>query len=81
LKSRPLTISSGNWASEPNRLVLRNDESLWYWSWAGDPPKPKSIDQTLSQVHSYGFSFVGFFREVSGRLSMDEFEIRPARTR
>jgi len=27
-------------------------------------------------VESYGFSFTGFAREVSGRLSMDEFEIR-----
>lgn len=78
-KSHPLVISNGQWASEPNRLILRNDESLWYWSWAGLPPKPRPLDYALSQVGSYGFAFVGFSREVSGRLSMDEFEIRPAR--
>ena len=29
----------------------------------------------LADTWSYGFSFVGFAREVQGRLSMDEFEI------
>ena len=79
-KSHPLHISDGDWASEPNRLTLKNDESLWYWSWAGLPPNPQSLDQSLGQVSSYGFSFVGFSREVDGRLSMDEFELRPAKS-
>ena len=79
-KSHPLHISDGDWASEPNRLTLKNDESLWYWSWAGLPPNPQSLDQSLGQVSSYGFSFVGFSREVDGRLSVDEFELRPAKS-
>jgi hypothetical protein len=29
----------------------------------------------LADTVSYGFSFVGFSREVTGRLSMAEFEI------
>ena len=33
----------------------------------------------LGDVQSYGFSFVGFSREVQGRLSMAEFEIVPGR--
>lgn len=75
-KSHPLSISDGCWSPEPNRFILRNDESLWYWSWAGIPPKPRTLDSNLSQVFSYGFAFVGFAMETSGRLSMDEFELR-----
>lgn len=76
--SYPLAISNGQWSSEPCRFVLRNDEALWHRSWSGVPPQPKSLDQTLREASSYGFSFVGFNLEVSGRLSMDEFEIRKA---
>ncbi|MSP14147.1 MAG: hypothetical protein EXR62_14475 [Chloroflexi bacterium] len=75
--SQPLTISDGHWG-EPNRFTLKNDESLWYRSWAGMPPNPKPLDRALGQALSYGFSFVGFAREVSGKLSMAEFEIKPA---
>ena len=77
-KSQPLEIAEGQWADEPNRFTLKNDESLWNMSWAGLPPKPHSLDESLGHVSSYGFSFVGFSMEVDGRLSMDEFEIRPA---
>jgi hypothetical protein len=76
--SQPLTITSGTWASEPNRIVLHNDEALWHRSWSGAPPVPRSLDDTLRQSVSYGFSFVGFSREVSGRLSMAGFEIKTA---
>ncbi|MSP11475.1 MAG: hypothetical protein EXR62_00825 [Chloroflexi bacterium] len=76
----PLTISDGKWAPEPNRITLHNDEKLWHHSWAGRPPKPKSLDECLRQVHSYGFAFVGLSMEVSGRLSMAQFEIKPARS-
>jgi hypothetical protein len=72
----PLAISDGQWAAEPNRFTLHNDEALWHRSWAGDPRNPWPLDRVLAQVESYGFSFVGFAREVSGRLCMDEFEIR-----
>jgi hypothetical protein len=72
----PLAISDGQWAAEPNRFTLHNDEALWHRSWAGDPRNPWPLDRVLGQVESYGFSFVGFAREVSGRLCMDEFEIR-----
>ena len=76
LTSHPLTISEGRWAVEPNRFTLRSDEAAWHRSWAGNPQRPAPFDQVLSHVESYGFSFTGFSREVSGRLSMDEFEIR-----
>ena len=74
--SHPLHIAQGEWADTPNRFVLPNDESKWHLSWPGHPPNPKSLDYTLSQAVSYGISFVGFAREVSGRLSMAQFEIR-----
>ena len=73
--SQPLAIAEGSWAAKPCRFTLRNDEALWHRSWSGDPAHPASLDQVLGQAYSYGFSFVGFSSEVSGRLSMDEFEI------
>ena len=76
--SHPLTLSDGHWASEPLRFTLRSDEALWHRSWSRDPDHPMDLDPLLSQAESYGFSFVGFSREVSGRISMDEFEISPS---
>ena len=73
--SHPLAISDASWSPEPLRFSLRNDEQLWHHSWPRDPDKSRLLDEILAQVHSYGFSFVGFSSEVSGRLSMDEFEI------
>jgi hypothetical protein len=74
LNSRPLTLSSGEWSSQPLRFSLPNEETAWHHSW---PPEPGRLVDTLGAVESYGFSFVGFGPEVSGRLSMDEFEIKP----
>ena len=73
---QPLAISDGSWASEPSRLTLRNDEALWRRSWSRDPRNPAPLSAVLTHALSYGFSFVGFSKEVSGRLCMDEFEIR-----
>lgn len=75
LTSQPLHISDGCWANEPNRLTLVNDESRWHNSWMGIPPRPKSLDSALAAASSYGFSFVGFCSEVTGRLSMAQFSI------
>ena len=74
-KGNPVAIAQGQWGAEPSRFTLNNDESLWHRSWSGDPDNPASLDQTLRNAHSYGFSFVGFSSEVSGRLSMGGFEI------
>ena len=75
LTSRPLNVTEGHWAKEPNRFTLVNDEGQWHNSWAGVPPRIQSLDSMLSHAHSYGFSFVGYSSEVTGRFSMDEFEI------
>lgn len=75
LVSQPLNIGAGCWADEPNRLRLVNDESQWHNSWSGLPPQRKSLDSALAAVGSYGFAFVGFRAEVTGRLSMSQFEI------
>jgi hypothetical protein len=79
LASRPLTISEGAWAAEPNRFSLRNDESLWHRSWSLDPARPPALDSVLGHAVSYGFSLVGFGQEPRGKFSMDEFELRLAR--
>jgi hypothetical protein len=74
--AQPLTITEGTWASEPQRFILHDDESLWHRSWAANPATALSLTDMLGNALSYGFSFVGFTSEVSGRLSMAEFEIR-----
>ena len=76
----PLKISMGGWASEPERLVLRDDETLWNRSWALDPRSALPLTQALRNVLSYGFSFTGFSGEVSGRLALAEFAVFPPRT-
>ena len=75
LTSRPLEVTEGRWAEKPNRFTLVNDESQWHNSWASIPPRFQSLDSMLSHAHSYGFSFVGYVAEVTGKFSMDEFEI------
>ena len=80
LTSQALHISDGCWADQPNRVKLLNDESRWHNSWSGSPPQRKSLDSALGETRSYGFAFVGFSREVTGRLSMAQFTITaPAR--
>lgn len=73
--AQPLTIAEGAWAGEPQRFVLHDDEQLWHRSWAANPATALSLTDMLRSAHSYGFSFVGFTSEVSGRLSMAEFTI------
>ena len=75
LTGQPLTVADGSWSAEPNRVTLPDDESQWHRSWSLDPATPAPLSSLLKQQQSYGFSFVGFSREVSGRLSIDEFEI------
>jgi hypothetical protein len=48
----------------------------WSRSWARDPGQPASLDQVLSDTDGYGFSFVGFDGEVTGKFSMDELDIQ-----
>ena len=74
--SHPLSISDGDWASNPLRFSLRADDKLWHHSWSLDPGNPTPLGVLLGRVESYGFSFVGFSAEVRGRLSIDELEIR-----
>ena len=71
---RPLKIHQGEWGP-PEHFVLVNDESLWHRSWA---PSKTSLNDLLKNSASYGFSFVGFSEEVTGKLSMDQFELHPA---
>lgn len=77
---RPIEIAAGRWPEEPTRFVLDSDEALWYHSWSKDPAHPASLDRILSATASYGFSFVGFGSEVSGRLSLGFFELDLAGT-
>jgi hypothetical protein len=73
--AQPLTIREGAWAGEPQRFILHDDERLWHRSWAANPATTLSLTDMLRNALSYGFSFVGFTSEVSGRLSMAEFTI------
>ena len=76
--SHPLAVTEGEWATEPNVLALRNDESLWHRSWQSDPSQPKPLDDLLANAVSYGISLAGFGQEPRGKFSMAEFEIRLA---
>ena len=73
--STPLQITQGRWG-KPSRFRLKNQESLWHRTWARTPSRPASLDEVLRTCDSYGFSFLKFSGEVTGRLSMDELEIR-----
>ena len=72
---RPVAIADGSWG-EPTSFALESDESLWNKSWVRDPKIEASLETVLSSVTSYGFSFVGFTHEPTGKLSMGRFEIR-----
>ncbi len=73
---QPIAIPDGKWATRPTVLTLEADESQWYRSWLNPAVQEASLEEVLAGVQSYGFSFVGFGSEVSGRLSLDEFEIQ-----
>ena len=77
-KGQPLTIEKERWG-EPQQIILKPDEKLWYRSWTRNPDNPASLKETLESCDSYGFSFVGFSEEVTGKLSMDELKIELAR--
>ncbi len=77
LNSAPIEISDGSW-QEPTRVTLASDGALWHKSWVRRPATEAGLDQVLSSTTSYGFSFVGFSAEPTGKLSMNSFEIRPA---
>jgi hypothetical protein len=74
--AQPITIPQGKWGDAPTVIKPTTDESQWYCSWQNPSHEPVSLEGVLSGVHSYGFSFVGFGSEVSGRLSLSRFEIR-----
>jgi hypothetical protein len=74
MKGAPLAISEGKWGAKQT-IVLKNDEKLWHNSWSRHPDKPASLDEVLGTCDSYGFSFVGFSGEATGKFSMDELEI------
>ena len=73
----PVDIADGCWADEPQCFHLPDDDARWHRSWSGDPENPAALTELLRQTPSYGFAFVGFSSEVSGRLSMDNFQITP----
>jgi hypothetical protein len=78
--AEPLVVTEGRWG-EKLTITLRNDPTQWHNSWSRPPDGiPATLDEVLSGVDSYGVSFVGFpdGEAVTGRLSMDEFEIRQA---
>lgn len=74
-KGKPLAVPEGKW-SEKQTFVLEADEKQWHRSWARDPKNPGSLADVLATCDSYGFSFVGFSAEATGKVAMDEFVIK-----
>jgi len=77
MKAKPLAVPEGGW-SERQVIVLEPDEKLWNRSWSRYPNTPASLDEVLRECESYGFSFLGFNGEVTGKFAMDELVIEPA---
>lgn len=75
LNSHPLPVAEEEWSSEPLRFRLPDDEAQWHHSWPRDDKHSMSLREVLGAAHSYGFSFVGFSSEVTGRLCMTQFKI------
>ena len=74
-RGRPVKIADGQWEA-PSRIVIEADDSLWYRSWVRDPEIMAELNTVLGSAGSYGFSFVNYGGEVTGKLSMGSFEIR-----
>jgi hypothetical protein len=72
--SNPLKISESGWGKRLS-FILKNKKNLWSRTWSRFPNNPGTLNDTLSKVDSYGFSFRGFAEPVTGRLEMDEFSI------
>jgi hypothetical protein len=73
--SQPLRVNQDQWG-KPLRFRLKNQEARWHRTWARTPSNPASLDEVLRTCDSYGFSFLNFSGEVTGKLSMDELAIR-----
>jgi hypothetical protein len=73
---QPIAVSADCWGP-PTELVLKNDPKLWHLSFHGNDPEP-DLESCLKHVVSYGFAFVGFSAEVTGKLSLDEFRLELA---
>lgn len=74
-KAHPFDIPNGRWGDEEQRLKLVDDPNQWYMGWSKTPNSPADLNEVLASTHSYGFSFVGFTGEVTGRLALGDFEI------
>ena len=74
-KGHPFKVAEGGWGDKQT-AALKNDESLWHRSWSRHPDKPATLDQVLGECDSYGFSFVGFSGEVTGKFAMDELVLK-----
>lgn len=72
---QPLTINNGDWA-EPTDIQLLPNPEHWQSNSTTDVSAPKGgIVGALGACFSYGISFVGFSRKVTGRLSLGNFEL------
>jgi len=71
---KPIPISHGRW-EEPVVLRLEDDPAQWHCSFASDPACQQDLEQTLATCFSYGFSWVGFSRKVTGRVGLSDFRL------
>lgn len=76
LISYPITINNNEWTS--HRIII-NDESNFIQSYYGYPNNSleETLSYNLSNVDSYGFSFIGFKKDqpVTGAILMKDFQI------
>lgn len=72
--AEPIPVSHGEWGGLTS-LVLRPDPSAWHRSFASVPEAANTLPQTLGVCFSYGFSFVGFSKKVTGRIALADFRL------
>ena len=73
---KPLDISREKW-EKPQKIILRDEPSLWHRSFHKGSGQPHGLSQTLGRCMSYGFSFTGFNEKPTGRFSLASFSLEP----
>lgn len=75
-----LAATDDVWADQPLKFVLEDIPSRLHRSWSANSTHPTPLENTPINCISTGLSFMGFSREVTDTLSMDDFEIKFTRS-
>ncbi len=74
LDSQHLPITPNAWSKDPVIINLPNNEKKWHHSWPRNQ-NSGTLEKALANAESYGFSFIGFGAEVTGKFCISDFKI------